>query len=343
MKRNIIFVCLCCLYAIGAAGQKVITGTVGDTVRNSYVIVNCDAVLPDQDKNLWETGVCFSASVSEPTINDNVRNTNVFSWWETSYQNCSFSVVLAGLEDNSTFYYRNFAKTIKGDVYYGEVRKFTVCLDVKEYPQEYVDLGLSVKWATCNIGAHQPEDPGDYFAWGETQPKYESLTPLVWKDGITRGYSLEQYFDQQRSRRLYIGTSKQSKFDMSFEKYSIDLKTQLEKEDDAAQANWGGDWRMPTDAECTELLKNCTWTWTSRNGICGYEVKSNLNGNSIFLPAAGDMFTAQDRLQNLGFYWSSSLSSGYSYSASVLYLSQYMCRMQDNDREPGYSIRPVHP
>lgn len=135
---------------------------------------------------------------------------------------------------------------------------------------EYVDLGLSVKWATCNIGATTPEDYGDYFAWGETNTKST--------------YSLDTY--------TYT-----------------DNKPVLDPENDAARINWGGSWRMPTDAEWQELRDNCTWTWTTLNGINGYEVKGS-NGNAIFLPAAG--FRSSNNVfytGHYGCYWSSSLDT----------------------------------
>ena len=135
---------------------------------------------------------------------------------------------------------------------------------------EYVDLGLSVKWATCNVGASKPEEYGDYFAWGETQPKntYDWST-YKWCNG---SYDTQTKYCTKSS----YGT--------------VDNKTQLELSDDAARANWGGSWRMPTDAEMTELREQCTWTWTTQNGVYGYKVTSKKSGytnKSIFLPAAG--------------------------------------------------------
>ena len=152
---------------------------------------------------------------------------------------------------------------------------------------EYVDLGLSVKWATCNVGATEPEEYGYYFAWGETKPK--STYYYHWETyKLCNGkeYSLTKY----NNRRNY-GT--------------IDNKTVLEAADDAATANWGGSWRMPTDVELTELCEQCTWTWTTQNGVKGFNVTSKSNGNSIFLPAAGYCFgTSFDYVGEQVFYWS---------------------------------------
>ena len=152
---------------------------------------------------------------------------------------------------------------------------------------EYVDLGLSVKWATCNIGATTPEDYGNYYAWGETKPQSTyNWSTYKWCNGSSSTFT---------------------KYNTSSSFGTVDNKTVLDLADDAARANWGGSWRMPTDAEWQELRDNCTWTWETLNGINGFEVKGP-NGNSIFLPAAGyrgndDLYSAGD----FGHYWSSSL------------------------------------
>ncbi|MBO4417455.1 MAG: hypothetical protein J5801_04990 [Bacteroidales bacterium] len=157
------------------------------------------------------------------------------------------------------------------------------------FPGTAVDLGLTsgLKWATCNIGANAPEEYGDYFAWGETEPYYSSQDPLVWKEGKEGGYNRDSH------NRDNIG-------DNAF----------LDAEDDAATVNWGDTWRMPTLEEWEELIDECTWTWTTQNEVNGYLVTSNTNGNSIFLPAAGcrsdtDLYFAG----SLGGYWSSSLEA----------------------------------
>ncbi len=135
---------------------------------------------------------------------------------------------------------------------------------------EYVDLGLSVKWATCNVGANKPEDYGDYFAWGETTIKsdYSCITNIT--------------YNHTTSHLQSLGI--------------IDANGNLTSSRDVATANWGGTWRMPTETECEELLDNCTWKWTTQNGVKGYKVIGT-NGNSIFLPATIYNFT----LKNLPF------------------------------------------
>ena len=194
----------------------------------------------------------------------------------------------------------------------------------KESVHEYVDLGLSVKWATCNVGATKPEEYGDYFAWGEIAPKEE--------------YSWSTY--------TYCNGSSSSltKYNYNSSLGFVDNKTQLELSDDAARANWGGKWRMPTDAELTELREQCTWTWTTQNGVYGYKVTSKKSGytnNSIFLPAAGNRGVSSLMSDGkLGHYWSSTPDFSYDNSYSIRFTSgaRNMC---SDGRNGGKSIRPV--
>ncbi len=189
---------------------------------------------------------------------------------------------------------------------------------------EAVDLGLSVKWATCNLGAFVPEEYGCYFAWGETQPKstiYDWST-YKWCNG---SYNTQTKYCKQNS----CGT--------------VDNKTILETADDAASVNWGGAWRMPTNAEMTELEEQCTWVWTIQNGVRGYKVTSKLNGNSIFLPAAGYRSISSLRNAGCGYYWSSSLSTSYSDGACNVNFGDRGVSRYDNRRSHGFSIRPVCP
>ena len=190
---------------------------------------------------------------------------------------------------------------------------------------EYVDLGLSVKWATCNVGATKPEEYGDYFAWGETDPKevYDWST-YKWCNGSET--TLTKYCTDDS-----YGT--------------VDNKTQLELSDDAAHVNWGGSWRMPTDAELTELREQCTWTGTTQNGVYGYKVTSKKSGytnKSIFLPAAGDRDASS--LRNAGSggcYWSSSLCTDVSSAAwYVDFIPSHVLRRVIL-RYHGFSVRPV--
>ena len=191
---------------------------------------------------------------------------------------------------------------------------------------EFVDLGLSVKWATCNVGAEKPEDYGDYFAWGETSPKSE--------------YEWENL--KYRTEGNDCDNVKFSKYVASSQYGPVDNRTTLELSDDAARANWGGSWRMPTNAEFQELIDKCNWTWTTVNGKNGYKVVSKSNGNSIFLPAAGWRNDASlYGAGNSGDYWYSSLGGSTSYNARGLSFYSNYHDTYFYFRRLGRSVRPV--
>ncbi len=211
--------------------------------------------------------------------------------------------------------------TVNEDITY--TATFAEVLNGTENGYEWVGLGLpsGTKWATCNVGATTPEGYGNYYAWGETEPKttYDWST-YKWCNG---------------------SSSTLTKYNTSSDYGTVDNKTVLEPEDDAAAVNWGGAWRMPTDAEWTELRTNCTWTWTTLNGKNGYEVKSKINGNSIFLPAAGCRLDDLGGAGSYGLYWSSSLGTGFPSCAWYAYfLSDFVVR-SNGYRCYGQSVRPV--
>ena len=190
---------------------------------------------------------------------------------------------------------------------------------------EYVDLGLpsGLLWATCNVGADSPEDYGDYFAWGETTTK------------STYDYSTYKWCHDSPSTTLITKYCTKSSYG------TVDNKTVLDPEDDAAHANWGGAWRMPTREEMDELKNNCGWTWTTQGGKNGYRV-TGPNGSSIFLPAAG--FYDDSSLYDAGFYgnyWSSSLYTDDPNGAYYLYFHSGYVDMFADNRNYGHSVRPV--
>lgn len=193
-----------------------------------------------------------------------------------------------------------------------------------------VDLGLpsGLKWATCNVGATTPEEYGDYFAWGEVEPK----TTYNWS---TYKYSVDDYHNLTK----YCTQS-----NYSYDGYFTDNKTVLEPEDDAATVNCGENWRMPTYDEMDELITKCTWNWTTQNGVNGYKVIGP-NGNSIFLPAAG--YISESTLietSSYGYYWSSSLYTvGPGNAFSLRFLSFDAHWYTSSYRNCGYSVRPVCP
>ena len=261
----------------------------------------------------------------------------------------SFSKEISGLEPLTKYYYVAYI-TINEKEYSGTVKSFTT-RECKENGYEFVDLGLSVKWATCNVGATKPEDFGDYYAWGETEPYYEvgyaQESPQAhWKDGYSAGYVWSNY------KWCNGSSSTLTKYNPSSSYGTIDNKTVLDPEDDVAHVKWGGSWRMPTNAEQVELLNSCTWTWYSSgnsefNGVAGYKVTSNKSGytdRSIFLPAAGfRLDTSLYSAGELGGYWSSSLSTDSPYLAQGLNFHSDDHFTTYNFRSRGRSARPVCP
>lgn len=190
---------------------------------------------------------------------------------------------------------------------------------------EWVDLGVGVKWATCNVGATKPENYGSYFAWGDIKPKSE----YTWTN-----YKFRVTGNSWNNVTL-------SKYNTDSNRGTVDNKETLDLSDDAARANWGGTWRMPTYAEMMKLRTECDWKWTTQGGKKGYKVTGK-NGNSIFLPAAGDRDgTGFSNGGSYGEYWSSSLHENGSYYAwSVIFSSDGVGRGHDY-RCCGFSVRPV--
>lgn len=200
-----------------------------------------------------------------------------------------------------------------------------------------VDLGLpsGLKWASCNVGANAVWEYGDYYAWGETEPYYSSKNPLTWKEGKSDGYNWVSY-------KLCKGSSSTLiKYNTNILCGTVDNKSFLDPAYDAAQIKWGGNWRMPTDSEWTELKTECNWTWTTQNGVNGRLV-TGPNGNSIFLPAAGDRVnTGLYSTGSYGGYWSSSLNTVSPYYAWYMYFNSGSADRGYDNRCYGFSVRPV--
>ena len=197
---------------------------------------------------------------------------------------------------------------------------------------DYVDLGLpsGLLWATCNVGANAPEEYGDYFAWGETQPKeyydwdtYQYANGTSWEDPQLTKYCNDANYGNNGF---------------------TDNLTTLLPEDDAATANWGSSWRMPTEEEWRELYNNTTQTWTTQNGVNG-RLFTAANGNSLFLPAAGCIMDDEfEHISVTGLYWSSSLDTDFPSLAWYYYFDFYSGNDGMDDfyiRYFGQSVRPV--
>ena len=220
--------------------------------------------------------------------------------------------------------------------------KSTECIVVVgSAPDGAVNLGIVMTrndgskyvlyWAECNIGASKPEEYGDYYAWGETKTKSDySWATYKWANGASNKLT------------KYCPTDKTDYWDGAG---SPDGKTVLDPEDDVAHVKLGGNWRMPTKAEQDALRSQCTWTWTTKNGVNGYEVKSKVNSNSIFLPAAGGWAsTGLSYAGSYGRFWSLSLYTFYPYYPGGAFCIAFDSRYVDwgyDIRYCGFPVRPV--
>ena len=212
---------------------------------------------------------------------------------------------LTDLIDYTTYYVRAYATNSEGTAY-GEEISFTTLDDGFINGYEYVDLGLpsGVKWATLNVGATAPTERGGVFAWGELEAKAEYLESNCTTYGLN--------------------------FDISGN-----------PEYDAARAQWGGTWRMPTREEYDELLNNCTWEWEVQNGVGGKKV-TGPNGNFIFMPITGYQYGASHYMEDFGYYWTSTPVDSYeNLSFDFFFDMEYNLSIGWDDRCYGQYIRPV--
>ena len=250
-------------------------------------------------------------------IEDDAAFINVTDGKEESFiallPNESDNVVL--LKDNNSGC--NFKKGIQSNEFY--CRKIS---DVEIGPlkwgnianvhngYQYVDMGLpsGTKWAKYNIGATTPEGYGNYYAWGETETKtsYHAANCKTWQKEMSSISGNLEY--------------------------------------DAATANWGGSWRMPTAMEIGELMdkKYCTWTWTTQNGVNGYLVTSKINNNSIFMPASG--YKSNSTISSLGtncYYWGGTVGSNNEQAYRIYFDVNTVQNQSYGNRHFGHVIRPV--
>ena len=266
-----------------------------------------------------EYGVVYSTEKT-PTTDDNKITSNSGIG--------QFYITLENLQPHTTYYARAFASNSQGTAYGTEV-SFTTSIITTDTSgidngHAYVDLGLpsGTLWATTNVGAATPEQSGDYFAWGETQPKtiYNSSTYI---------------FSDNSGKTFY-------KYNTDASKGVIDNKTNLDSIDDAASVNWGSTWRTPTYVELSELNSNCIWVWTSVNGVKGQRVTSKKNGNSIFLPATGYMSgKTHSNYGMIGYYQSSSLRTHIADNAYYFYFRSSYVGTSSIGRQHGLTVRPV--
>ena len=270
------------------------------------------SVVDNGGTSLIEYGVVYGTN-PHPTTNDRRAL--------ASYT--TYTINLKNLSELTTYYVRAYATNSKGTSY-GEELSFTTT--GSENGHEWIDLGLSVKWASCNVGASTPEDFGDYFAWAETREK----STYDWSTYIWCNTTSEFMYKYNHSSSTGI----------------VDKKTILDRSDDAAAVNLGGKWRVPSYDEFTELIEKCTWVSTTLRSVRGFRI-TGPSGNSIFLPAAGYNSDSYGLMATnmWGQYWSNEVNTVYSPTAKYLtisYLSESY-HVTSGFRYIGQSIRPVCP
>ena len=289
--------------------QSQVTVTTSEPMLITAVSAMCGGEVTTNDGTyILLKGICW-ATHPYPTTDDD--------YTENESGSGSFTAEITGLVPNTVYYVRAYAVSVKG-IIYGDEQSFIT-------NHEYVDLGLPSGnlWATCNVGADSPEDYGDYFAWGETQPK------------SNYNWSTYQYCNGS-SNKLTKYCSNSS---YGYNGFTDDL-TNLLPGDDAATANWGDDWRMPTKEEWQELYDNTTCTWTTRNGVDG-RLFTAANGKSVFLPAAGYR-NGTSLSGSTGDYLSSTLYSNIPSRAWELSFGADNCSMSSyGHRKLGLSVRAV--
>lgn len=307
------------IYYIGIkTGTADVKGSSATCFVEGYLRVNGNGAAYD-----FEYGICYSTS-SVPTVNDKVQGKREVNGMVSGLGiSLPTSFVCPNLESETTYYYRAYFKdNLTGMVDYAdETKEFTtkgICPDANHV--HAVDLGLSVKWACCNVGASTPEGYGGYYAWGETEEK-SNYTASTYKYYLGNLDSDSHYYDSNEFQNIGSNISGTSY--------------------DVAHVKWGGSWRMPTRDEIKELRKKCSWQWTEVNGIKGDKV-TGPNGNSIFLPAAGYRYgTEVNGRGSYGYYWSGTLRENYSGDAYNLYFYSgefgYLCYC----RIYGHTVRPV--
>ncbi len=268
-----------------------------------------------------ECGVCW-AEHTNPSIVDEHIVSDITSG--------SFVCTITGLDQGSTYYVRAYAISSDAGISYGEIVKFVTSL-----AHEYVDLGLpsGTLWATCNVGAEEPEDYGLYFPWAEKIPSA----------GLGR-YMTYKHFDEGI---FYYAKKYCNNPDCGLDGYTDNL-IELERSDDAATLYYGKGWRTPSYDEWEELVENCERTYTTLNDVVGI-LFTSVNGNSIFLPAAGvDEFGQSSSPYGAGWlcsYYSSRLFTDNPITAwgfSNANSEPSNGKLKAVDRIYGHSIRPVH-
>lgn len=276
------------------------------------------------------------AELQKVVFHYNLTEAQQFVAAEMTKRETFFELTLNDLLSDTlySYYYELFPNN--GDAFNTSQKTFrTQAFDAPEPPippsgeHDYVDLGLpsGLLWATCNVGANAPEERGDYFAWGETETHTNIGYDYIW----TNYKYCNGYYDQL-TKYCNIPSCGYNGF--------TDNLTILQPDDDAANVNWGGDWRTPDINEWNELFSYCTQTWTIQNGKNG-RLFTSPNGNVLFLPAAG--FRNEDFCfyNSTGSYWSSTLYPDTPISARTFIFDSELHKKGGHPRAMGSTVRPV--
>ena len=284
------------------SGYNISSNTLSQQAGSLTLTVGTDGYTP------YVYGVFADAATRQLTVNSSDGN-YIFT---KKFDSSVLASTKSGYINVPTVESRNGWQTIEKD-------PLGLCPDAA-HPHQ-IDMGTGVKFACCNVGASSPIEYGNYYAWGETKTK----TTYNWSTySLCRGSS-----------------STMTKYCNSSSYGTVDNKTQLELSDDAARANWGSPWRMPTIGELISLNDKCTWTWTTISNVKGYKVTAT-NGNVLFFPAAG--YRDEGSLNyagSYGYYWSRSLYTDYPGNAWYLYFYSAVVDMGNLYRYYGFSVRPV--
>ena len=314
---------------LGALVKFVLTVPEGDSF-SSFTLVATDAVFPTRlrldlssimPKYTVETkNRTFSMRLSDISVE---AGGTVTLWALMPYADLSGNDLTAILYGNGG---KMYTTTLTGKkMENGKAYQYMATLEAQTNYHEWVDLGLpsGKKWATCNVGAASPEKYGNFYAWGETEP--DASGEYSW---ATYKYSNGTYATLKKyNNNKSYGT--------------VDNKTVLDPEDDAATVNWSYPWRTPTYEEFDELRTQCTWTWKTKNGAYGFQV-TGPNGNSIFFPAAGYRnIGSLNFAGSYGYYWSSSLDENNPSQTHVLYFHGTYFGWGTYTRSNGRNVRPV--
>ncbi|MBQ1653060.1 MAG: hypothetical protein II060_04665, partial [Bacteroidales bacterium] len=289
--------------------------------NNATNITPTSAVLNGSISNAASSGITargFMFGTDSENLSQNLQSTD---------NTTDFTYTLSDLTTATTYYFKAYA-TINGETMYGDVKAFMIPSGVYNN-YGYVDLGLpsGTLWATTNVGASTPEGYGDYYAWGETEPKSE-YTWSTYQHANGSESTLTKYCNEEEYG--YNGF--------------VDNLTTLDLEDDAAAANWGTGWRMPTKNEMDELYNSCTSEFTTQNGVNGVKFTAP-NGNTVFFPISGVKVDNSVRGEGEdALYWSNMhvySDQNLAYCYSLNHIGGDVIYSNNMPRYVGYSVRAI--